>query len=77
MDIIQDVMNNDQLTEFEKIEKVSKHLRKISENDYKIFVKALFMCLRSVEDEDTLKQMYDVYDCLDISLLHDEITRQI
>lgn len=57
----------------EDIKKASDQLEKIGNNNHELFVKALFMYLRGIEDEETLDKMWKTYDRHDISLIHDLI----
>lgn len=76
MDIIKQIMENESLSEIEKIEKLSNHFESIGNSDYEIFVKALFMYVRKIDDVEILNQMYETYEKHEMSLFHEEILNQ-
>lgn len=73
MNFMINIVKDDKLTDIRKIEILSKHFESIGQEDYEIFVKALFMYIRQIKDEDKLNEMYEIYESNDISIIHDAI----
>lgn len=59
--------------DLKEISKLSEQLQKIGNKDHELFLKALLMYERNIQDEKELSQIIDNYYSKDISLFNEEI----